>query len=102
VWLCLSLAVLFLYNPFVTAPASGLGFNVSHSASNRATVGASELQHFKANESQGIQVGIIEPAGRLGLVDRFMVERSTAPELQVHIPRNVFLGSWWFRPPPAA
>src|SRR4029077_9232412 len=45
-WVCLCLALLLLYNPYLAAPSSARGLNVRHPASNRATVGASELQSF--------------------------------------------------------
>src|SRR5437016_14177850 len=46
VWVSFFLALFLLYNPYMAAPSSAGGLNVRHPASNRATVGVSELQHF--------------------------------------------------------
>jgi len=43
---CFCLVLFLLYNPYLAAPSSADGLNVRHPASNRATVGSSELQHF--------------------------------------------------------
>src|SRR5580658_5140423 len=43
---CLSLIVLLVHNPYLIAPAKAGGLNVSHLPSYRATLAASELQHF--------------------------------------------------------
>jgi len=51
-WVCLLLVLLLLYNPFLMAPGSDGGLNVRHPASNRATVGSSELQHFTSAARQ--------------------------------------------------
>ncbi len=102
VWVCFCLALFLLYNPYMAAPSSANGLNVRHPASNRATVGASELQHFS-------------PAGGR---DNFSMDVTSAVELlaslpevsshafklfpQVVSPQQQFFGSsLWFRPPPA-
>jgi hypothetical protein len=102
VWLCLLLAALFLYNPFVTAPSSGFGLNVRQSASNRATIGASELQHFRASESHDADIRIEGLSHRLLFVSDSVLERFAPLNLQVRAPKSLFFGSVWFRPPPAA
>ena len=100
-WVCLILATLLLYNPFFAVPHSGNGLEIGHRASHRATVGASELQHFTPIDGWGalpatdagtaaVVLPLPEPMARLffslPLVPRFSQE---------------FFGSGlWFRPPP--
>src|SRR5215831_6006488 len=52
-WVCLILAILLLYNPFFAVPHSGSSLEIGHRASHRATVGASELQHFSPVDGWG-------------------------------------------------
>src|SRR5215469_17723113 len=49
-WVCLVLAALLLFNPFFATPRSGHSLEVSTPASHRATVGASELEHFSPTD----------------------------------------------------
>jgi hypothetical protein len=51
-WLCLLLAGLFLYNPFLAGAGSFGGLNLRHPPSNRATIGSSELQQFKVTDGR--------------------------------------------------
>ena len=46
VWICVCLAALLLYNPFASLCFSHGTFEVHTLQRNRASVGASELQHF--------------------------------------------------------
>ncbi|HYL61068.1 MAG TPA: hypothetical protein VE077_00480 [Candidatus Methylomirabilis sp.] len=101
-WVCLLLALSFLYNPFLMAAASGKGLNVRHSASHRATVGVSELQQ-------------LAPMGdeRTHLFTHFAVIKVfvALPEVSSGIflpgakqplaPQKLFCSNLWFRPPPA-
>src|SRR5271163_3675702 len=52
--ICLLLVALIIYNPYLAGAESGAGLCVRHSASNRATVGASELQHFSPIDGRSI------------------------------------------------
>jgi hypothetical protein len=102
VWLCLLLAVSFLYNPYLIAPGSGIGLNVRHSASHRATVGASELQQLAPMSSWEAH-----PIGDAILVAQFSASPDTNSRYFVAtrdtaISRKFFCSSLWFRPPPAA
>ena len=45
-WVCPVVAILLLFNPFFATPRSGHSLEVCTPASHRATVGASELEHF--------------------------------------------------------
>jgi hypothetical protein len=49
---CLLLALLCLYNPYLRATNGSAGFGFCHAASYRATVGASELEQFSPTNSR--------------------------------------------------
>jgi hypothetical protein len=102
VWVCVFLAVLLLYNPFLMAPGSVGGLNLSHPASYRATVGSSELQQFSpATGTLGVdaadyavaEVPSVLPAPTAG--ERFVPHFRLLPTLQFSF------ASLWFRPPPS-
>jgi hypothetical protein len=102
-WICLLLALSFLYNPYLMALGSGLSLNVRHSASHRATVGASELQHLAPMSSWEAQPAAdVIAIGLLYVVpDRnsgtFVIDtREALP------PQELFFANLWFRPPPAS
>lgn len=101
--LCLLLAALFLYNPFLATPTYFAGLNLRHPARNRATVGASELQQFKvADEGSKIKIPIrAEAESPLALPD----PAESLPRLfleEVFPPQQFLNASLWFRPPPAS
>jgi hypothetical protein len=99
---CLTLAILFLYNPFLGMASSGDGLNIRHSASHRATVGASELQHFSPTSARKI---FAVPAAALlswlvapvTSTTRAVVETSTPS----HFVDPLLCADLWFRPPPS-
>ncbi len=102
VWVSFFLALFLLYNPYMAAPSSPDGLNVRHPASNRATVGASELQHFSPaggrDQLSTPATAAVEPLASFPEIS------SQAFELvpQVVSPTQQFFGSsLWFRPPPA-
>jgi len=101
VWLCALLTALFLYNPFVVAPSSGLGLNLRHSASHRATVGASELQQFRATERHAPAIRAVGVIREIVLVQAVVFERFATPDAEVRTPLNTLPASLWFRPPPS-
>jgi len=99
---CFCLALFLLYNPYMAALGSTNGLNVRHPASNRATVGSSELQHFSPADGKDklsiAAIASVEPFAFSPDVS------SQAFELlpQVVSPAQQFFGSsLWFRPPPA-
>jgi len=102
--LCLLLAVLFLYNPFLAAHCSGVTPTVCHPASHRATVGASELEQFAPPSAQS---SVLAPAPQ-SLVFELLLPISFEPSVSCHrFPQNAapaeltgFSSSLWFRPPP--
>jgi hypothetical protein len=101
-WACLLLAFFLLYNPFAASLSSASGLNVCHPASNRATVGASELQHFSFADGQD-RLSIHDIAAVVTFTFSPDVSALSSPCLaQVLSPQQQFFGSsLWFRPPPA-
>lgn len=102
-WICFLLALFLLYNPFFGLPHSGNGLEVCRPASHRATVGASEMQHFTPTDGWGcfltaavaqmeIAVALPIPVADISLVS-FVV---------VRLPQQFFGPGLWFRPPPAS
>jgi len=101
-WVSFCLALFLLYNPFLAAPFSTNGLNVRHPASNRATVGSSELQHFSPAEGQDPLS--THATAAVEALASFSETSSHAVALfpQVVSPSQQFFGSsLWFRPPPA-
>lgn len=100
--ICLILATLLLYNPFFAVPHSGNSLEIGHRASHRATIGASELQHFSPMDGWGAQPAIDAGAG-------VVVLPRTEPSHQFflallptqYFPQQFFGPGLWFRPPPA-
>jgi hypothetical protein len=99
---CFCLALFLLYNPYMAAPGSTNGLTVRHPASNRATVGASELQHFSpANGRDELSTpasAVVEALASFPVVSTQDFESFP----QVASPAQQFFGSsLWFRPPPS-
>src|SRR5512136_2841595 len=97
-WICFCLALFLLYNPYMAAPNSTNGLNVRHPASNRATVGASELQHF--SPADGRDNFSTDVASTVLPLASFTEASSHAFKLfpQVVSPPQQFFGSsLWFR-----
>jgi hypothetical protein len=101
-WICFCLALFLLYNPYLAAPSSSGDSKVCHPASNRATVGSSELQHFSPADGEDKlsthAAAVVETLVALPEVS------SQAFQLlpQVASPRHQFFGSGLrFRPPPS-
>jgi hypothetical protein len=101
-WICLFLALFLLYNPFHAALNGSGSLDVRHPSSHRATVGASELQHFiPANGWDSLSsVDLVEgeaPASR-----PVVTAETPVAERRLAIPAPHFFGAGlWFRPPPA-
>lgn len=103
-FLCLLLAVTFLYNPFFVAVASQVFPSVSHLPSYRANVASSELLKFKSNVEIAVafvveqdMAAVVLPASapaRTGSYEQPTDERVTHQVLGI---ANI-----WFRPPPVA
>jgi hypothetical protein len=101
VFLCVLLAALFFYNPFVALSSPAGDLAVHSLARNRSTVGASELQQFSPQQSLGLQpelfflglVAALRPVQHTWRPAHF-VEARIAPLAK--LPSNLR-----FRPPPA-
>jgi hypothetical protein len=100
---CLLLALLLLYNPFITFLHSHSGLTIHHPPSNRSTVGSSELQHFspvgkslKAAVSTVVCLGEI----RMAVAEHDYPESIESSSIPVSLPE--FSSNLWFRPPPSA
>jgi hypothetical protein len=99
---CLLLVALCLYNPFLATTLSSDCLSIQHSASNRATVGASELQHFSPTDGRKLlSVPLAVLFGWFELP--VSLPLNSAIDVCNHQPYTCqFLSSdFWFRPPPA-
>ena len=95
------LVFFLLYNPYLAAPSSTSGLNVCHPASNRATVGAAELQHFASAAGQdfpGLDLAPAEVPFPLPAVSGLIFFRVFQG---IYPPQQLLCASLWFRPPPA-
>ncbi len=100
--MCLLLAVLVVYNPYMSGADSGAGLCLRHSASNRATVGASELEHFTPGDSRTVAlITALAPLGILALPPAMPVPQRPRPAQKVRASVQRLTASLWFRPPPA-
>lgn len=101
-WVCLLLALSFLFNPYLMAQGSGGGLNVRHPASHRATVGSSELEKFPPLAGQDSHVFVAHFFANLLSFLPNTASRSSLPLGMELLPPQQFLCvSLWFRPPPA-
>jgi hypothetical protein len=101
-WVCFCLVLFLVYNPYMAAPSSTSGFNVRHPASNRATVGASELQHFSPTDGRDSLPAT--DTATMGAVESLVDLPAQPLEFPPERPSlsDQFLGpGLWFRPPPA-
>jgi hypothetical protein len=100
--LCVSalLIGLVLYNPFFVLANQTSGLAYQALACHRATVGASEMQHFAPVQTEDAQL----EATVAEILGRLMVEESEFSAHELHketLPqRPELLASIWFRPPP--
>lgn len=101
-WICFFLAFFLLYNPFQAATHGSSALDVCRPASNRATVGASELQHFSPaagwDSLPTVDFAEVETRASQPVVT---VETSLAEPRLVIPPQQFFGSGLWFRPPPA-
>lgn len=98
---CVLLLGLLLYNPFARTSASG-GLGYQALARHRASVGASEMQHFAPVQVENIDANLSVIA-RIGELPAPRENREWLYSVPEHLP--LLLGgktSHWFRPPPRA
>lgn len=101
VCLCLLVAVLVVYNPFAALNGSAGGLSYDRLASNRATIGASELQHFRPVSNPEVRA---ESAIGLRYAETVPCAQERQPrrdQVEVIPSEPAFVGAVWFRPPPA-
>jgi hypothetical protein len=100
IWVCVLLAALMLYNPFAALCYSHGTFEVHTLQRNRASVGASELQHFSPVQDdiqqadlnlEGSREEVAVPAGSY-------VARGF--EREEEVPQPDIAPEVWSRPPP--
>lgn len=102
VWMCLLLAALLLYNPFAALYYSHDTIEVHTLQRNRASVGASELQHFSPVQD-GIQqtdVNLESNREEVAVPAGSFVARGF--EREVEVPQSNIVSKVWSRPPPLA
>jgi len=101
-WVCFCLALFLLYNPYLAAPSSTHGLTIRHPASNRATVGASELQNSSAADGRHRlsipTTAVVEPLASFPEVSSQTFELFSQ---LVSPTQRFFNSSRWSRPPPA-
>ena len=102
VWMCVLLAALILYNPFAALCFSHGTIEVHTLQRNRASVGASELQHFSPVQDDIPQVDINLAANRGELVAPAGTFVARGFEREVELPQSDIVSKVWSRPPPLA
>jgi hypothetical protein len=98
---CVILALLIVYNPFVSLSFSHQGSSLHTPARHRATVGASELQHFSPVQGEVQPVDLSLTEVREEVAEPTKQFEARAFERDVQLPEPDFVASVWSRPPPA-
>ena len=103
-FLCLLLALTFLYNPFLGATSPVEYPSISHPPSFRATVASSELLKFKSKEDGEVQVFHSDEVVLLSRATAPHVDNFESLEIEdgPFFNRVLSVGNLWFRPPPVA
>jgi len=98
---CVLLAALFLYNPFLTIDGASQILNVQHPLSCRTTVASGELWRCTVEPAQSL-LPALEVAAAFKLL-RTSTDKEVLPapprDLLPGVPQT-FGNSLWFRPPP--
>ena len=102
VWTCVLLAALILYNPFAALCFSHGTIEVHTLQRNRASVGASELQHFSPVQDgkQQADLNLESNCEELAVPAETFAARGF--EREVEVPRSDIVSKVWSRPPPLA
>ena len=97
---CVLLAFLLLYNPFAALRCSPSNNSVHNPQRNRATVGASEMQHFGLvqKETQSTELSTEGNRDEVAVPAGSFVARGF--ERQEEVPQPEFSSKAWSRPPP--
>jgi hypothetical protein len=99
-WVCVLLAALILYNPFAALCYSHGPIEVHTLQRNRATVGASELQHFSPVQDDTKQADLNLEANREEVAVPAGSYVARGFEREVEIPQSDIVSRVWSRPPP--
>jgi hypothetical protein len=100
VWVCVLLAALILYNPFAMLCFSHGSIEVHTLQRNRATVGASELQHFSPVQDETRQTDLTLQANPEELTAPAENFAARGFEEEVALPQSDIIAKVWSRPPP--
>ena len=101
---CLSfcLALLLLYNPYFAAPSPAHGLHFRHPLSNRATIGASELQGYSpVNLRDVLSAPPVLDLSPAFIFPELFLERAHLTLGVPFVPRKCLGCNLWFRPPPS-
>ena len=100
---CFVLIVLLAHNPYLMAPLKAGGLNVSHRPSYRATIAASELQHFTPPENQSVLTALaVVISADLAPLQQDERQAVVYCSQVLSPPQQFWCASLWFRPPPAS
>jgi hypothetical protein len=100
VWVCVLLAALILYNPFAALYYSHDTIEVHTLQRNRASVGASELQHFSPVQDDIPEADVNLEADREELAAPAGSFVARGFEREVEVPQSDIVSTVWSRPPP--
>jgi hypothetical protein len=98
--MCVLLAALILYNPFAALCFSHGTIEVHTLQRNRASVGASELQHFcpVQDDNQQADLNLESSRAEVAVPAGSYVARGF--EREVEVPQSDIASEVWSRPPP--
>ena len=102
VWICVLLAALLLYNPFAALYYSHDTIEVHTLQRNRASVGASELQHFSPVQDDIPQADLNLESSRDEVAVPAGSYVARGFEREAEVPQSVIVSKVWSRPPPLA
>lgn len=102
VWACVLLAALILYNPFAALCCSHGPVEVHTLQRNRASVGASELQHFSPVQDDTPQVDLNLETSREEVAAPAGSYVARGFEREVEVLQSDIVVKVWSRPPPLA
>lgn len=102
VWICVLLAALLLYNPFAALYYSHDTIEVHTLQRNRASVGASELQHFSPVQDDIPQADLNLESSRDEVAVPAGSYVARGFEREEEVPQSDIVSKVWSRPPPLA
>lgn len=98
----LLLVALLLYNPFLVMVSHSDGLSYQALARHRATVGATEMQHYSPVPSQEVQPEVAVEELLAAVVVEINKSASRIFKDESLPQRPELIAGVWFRPPPAA